>query len=59
MLAAAVFASTSFGALAEDTKAGQVMIEAPWARVTLQNRPAAAYMKIHNMGDAAAPMTSP
>lgn len=52
LMAAAVLASTGFGAVAEGAKVGQVMIGAPWARVTLQNRPAAAYMKIHNMGDA-------
>lgn len=43
----------TYGAMAESAKVGQVMIDAPWARVTLQNRPAAAYMKVHNMGDAA------
>ncbi len=53
LIAATALASMSLGALAEDAKVGQVMIGAPWARVTLQDRPAAAYMKIHNMGDAA------
>ncbi len=53
LIAAAALASMTAGALAEDYKVGKVMIGAPWARVTLQNRPAAAYMKLHNMGDAA------
>lgn len=52
-VAAAAFASISVNAAAEDYKVGQVMIGEPWARVTLQSRPAAAYMKIHNMGEAA------
>ena len=37
-------------ALAGDYKAGMITVKDPWARVTLQNRPAGGYLKIHNMG---------
>lgn len=53
LIATAALTSMTFGALAEGYKVGKVMIDAPWARVTLKDRPAAAYMKLHNMGDAA------
>ncbi|MEM8645648.1 MAG: copper chaperone PCu(A)C [Pseudomonadota bacterium] len=53
LIAATALASISVSALAEDYKVGQVMIKDTWARVTLQSRPAAAYMKIHNMGETA------
>lgn len=53
LIAAAALTSLTAGVMAEDYKVGQVMIGAPWARVTLKDRPAAAYMKVHNMGDAA------
>ncbi|NNF79643.1 MAG: copper chaperone PCu(A)C [Rhizobiales bacterium] len=53
LIAIATLTPMTFGALAEDYQVGNVMIGAPWARVTLQSRPAAAYMKLHNMSDAA------
>lgn len=53
VLIAAALTSMAFGAVAEEYKVGEVMIGAPWARVTLKDRPAAAYMKLHNMSDAA------
>ena len=51
LIAATALGAMSAGALAEDFKVGEVMIGAPWARVTLQSRPAAAYMMIHNMAE--------
>ena len=53
LVAATALASISASAIADDYKVGQVMIGEPWARVTLQSRPAAAYMKIHNMAGTA------
>lgn len=53
LITTAALAVMTSGAMAQSAKVGQVSIEAPWARVTLQSRPAAAYMKIRNMGDAA------
>ncbi len=53
LIAAAAFTSMTFGALAEDYKVGNIMVGDTWARVTLQSRPAAAYMTLHNMGDTA------
>lgn len=43
----------SFAAFAGDYKQGDLSIEKPWARMTIKSRPAAGYMKIHNMGDQA------
>ena len=40
-------------ALAGDYRQGDLSIEKPWARMTIGSRPAAGYMKIHNMGDQA------
>ncbi len=42
-----------FAALAGDYKQGDLSIEKPWARMTIKSRPAAGYMKIHNMGNQA------
>ncbi|MEM8687303.1 MAG: copper chaperone PCu(A)C [Pseudomonadota bacterium] len=53
LISAMALASISVSALADDYKVGQVMIKDTWARVTLQSRPAAAYMQIHNMGETA------
>ncbi len=53
LIAATALASISVSAVADDYKVGQVMIADTWARVTLQSRPAAAYMKIHNMAETA------
>ena len=53
LIASAAVLSMAVGAVAEDYTVGNVMIGEPWARVTLKSRPAAAYMTLHNMGDAA------
>lgn len=53
LAAAAVLAALSSVALAGDYKAGMIMVKEPWARVTLQNRPAGGYFMIHNMGKEA------
>ena len=53
LIAGGALAATVLGAHADGFKVGQVMIDGPWARVTLQNRPAAAYMTIHNMAESA------
>ncbi len=42
-----------FAALAGDYKQGDLSIEKPWARMTIKSRPAAGYMKVHNMGNQA------
>ncbi len=40
-------------AMEMEFKAGDVMLKAPWARVTLPGRPGAAYVHVHNMGKEA------
>lgn len=41
------------GASAQDFKKGAIMIDHPWARATIPNRPGAAYVKLSNMGGEA------
>ncbi|MEM7428160.1 MAG: hypothetical protein AAF441_18865 [Pseudomonadota bacterium] len=50
LAAAAAVAALSQIALAGEYKAGMIMVKEPWARVTLQSRPAGGYLTIHNMG---------
>ncbi len=50
LAAFAVATTLSTAALAGEYKAGMIMVKEPWARVTLQSRPAGGYLMIHNMG---------
>ena len=50
MLALALTAG-SIIAYASEYKAGSLKAEHAWARVTIEGRPAAGYLVIHNMGD--------
>ncbi len=49
MLALALTAGSIYAYASED-KVGSVMAKDAWARVTIEGRPAAGYMVIHNMG---------
>jgi len=47
---AALTASLTIPATAHEFEAGDLMIDHPWSRPTIPNRPAAAYLTIHNSG---------
>lgn len=50
---AALLTAGSVVAFATEFKLGSLMVERPWARVTVADRPAAGYMDVHNMGGEA------
>jgi periplasmic copper chaperone A len=58
-LVALALATTSLAAAAQDTHAGSLTIEQPWARPSIgESTNSAAYMKITNGGDAADRLTA-
>ncbi|MGI9372351.1 MAG: copper chaperone PCu(A)C [Hyphomicrobiales bacterium] len=44
------FLASQANAMEMEFKAGDLMLKAPWVRVTLPGRPGAAYVSVHNMG---------
>lgn len=52
-LASAAVVWLAAAAGAHDFKHGELMIDHPWARPNLPNRPTAAYAEIHNAGETA------
>ena len=52
-LAPGLFVLAPAGAWAHEFKAGDLVIEHPWSRATIQSRPGAGYLEIENHGTVA------